>query len=157
MLLHFQSCLRESPRYLRFFPTIIHPRRRLLLYFKQRLRTPQPYLRLRHVLLIDHPLLRPRQHFPLDPRVSSLCLLLMFLVTLIFHETVRVILFHVLMLTPFQRTSTLLVQCIDTPRKRWVRFAPLIASLFSAKLALVLKLHLLSLKTRVTPHLLFSQ
>ena len=76
-----------------------------------------------------------------------------FLVTLFFYVALRVI----LMQTPFQRTSTLLVQCIPTPHKPWVRMAPLITSRCSVILALLLKLHILSLKTPVTSHLIFNQ
>ena len=140
-----------------FFSTITHPRLLLILYFKPRPRTPQRYLRLRRVLSNVHPRVSPPLHFPLDPRTSSLCLLLVFLVTLIFYVALRVILLHILMLTPFQRTSTLLVQCIPTPHKPLVRMAPLIKSRCSAILSLVLKLHTLSLKTPVTFHLLFNQ
>ena len=61
------------------------------------------------------------------------------------------------MLTPFQRTSTLLVQCTSTPHKPWARLPPLITPLCSAILSLVLKLHFLSLKTHVTFHLLLSR
>ena len=88
---------------------------------------------------------------------SSLCLLLVFQVILIFYVPLRVILFHILMLTPFQRTSTLLVPCTPTPHKPWARLAPLITPLCSATLSLVLKLHFLSLKTYVTFHLLLSR
>jgi len=92
-----------------------------------------------------------------DPRVSPLHLALVFLVILVFHVPLRVILSHILMLTPFQRTSTLLVQCTLTPHKAWVWLPRLITPLCSTILVLVLKLILLSLKTHVTFHLLFSQ
>ena len=79
------------------------------------------------------------------------------MVILIFYVPLRVILFHILMLTPFQHTSTLLVQCTPTPHKPWARLAPLITPPWSAILALVLKLHFLPLKTHVTFHLLLSR
>lgn len=72
MLFHFQSCFRESPGFLRFSPTIIHPRLSLLRYFKPCPRTRQRYLRLRRMLLIVHPRLRPPLHFLLDPHVLTL-------------------------------------------------------------------------------------
>ena len=147
VLLHFQSCLRESPRYLRFSPTTINPRSRLLLCFKPCPRAPVPYPCLPCVSLIVHPRLLPPLYFLLAPRVPSPGPPLAFLVVLVWLVPLHVI----------QHTSTLLVQYTPTLHKPWVPLAQLVTALCSAMLALVLKPHLHSLRTHVTFYPRFIQ
>ena len=108
--------------------------------------------------VIDHsPTFTPSSAFPSPVFTPPSSRVLGVLGVLVFHVPLRVILPYILMLTPSQYTSTLLVQCTLTPHKPWIWLPPLITPLCCTILALVLKLILLSLKIHVMFHLLFSQ